>query len=228
MNLMAEAGFDKVFVGIETPDEAGLKECNKRRNLQRDLLESVRNIQLSGIEVTAGFIVGFDSDNSGIFQRQVDFIQESGIITAMVGLLNAPSRTQLYKRLNSEGRIIGKSGGDNTNYSMNFVPKMNKDKLLAGYQHILTNIYSSKAYYNRLLGFLKNFKPVVKPGTRITWGKLQALLRSMFVIGLLDKGRGYYWRLVFWSLFTRPQILPMAITYSIYGYHFRKVYHINT
>lgn len=228
MKAMAEASFDKVFVGIETPDEAGLKECNKRLNLKRDLIESVRRIQSAGIEVTAGFIVGFDSDKSGIFQRQVDFIQQSGIITAMVGLLNAPSRTRLYKRLSSEGRIIGKSGGDNTNYSMNFIPKMNKEKLLEGYQHILTNIYSSKAYHLRLVGFLKNFSPGVKSKTQITWEKLRALFHSMLVIGVLDKGRRYYWKLVFWSLFNRPKMLPLAITYSIYGYHFRKVYHINT
>ena len=117
MEAMAEAGFEMVFVGIETPDEASLKECDKHLNLKHNLLESVHKIQSAGIEVSAGFIVGFDSDNAGVFQRQIDFIQQSSIITAMVGLLNAPNRTRLYKRLSNEGRIIHRSGGDNTNYS---------------------------------------------------------------------------------------------------------------
>ncbi|MFO7669608.1 MAG: DUF4070 domain-containing protein [Bacteroidales bacterium] len=225
---MAEAGFEKVFVGIETVDEVCLKECDKHLNLQHNLLESVRKIQSSGIEVSAGFIVGFDNDSAGIFQRQIDFIQQSGIITAMVGLLNAPNHTRLYKRLSGEGRIIHKSGGDNTNYSINFIPKMNLEVLMEGYRSILTNIYSNKPYYLRLTGFLKKFEPAVKTRKRITRGKIWALFRSALFIGIISKGRLYYWKLVIWSLFTRPKLLPLAITYSIYGYHFRKVYNIDS
>ena len=183
-------------------------------------------IQSAGIEVTAGFIVGFDNDTSGIFQRQIDFIQQSGIITAMVGLLNAPSRTQLYKRLTHEGRIIKTFTGDNTDYSMNFIPKMNKEKLLKGYQTILNSIYSSKAYYERLIRFLKHFKPGAKVKKRLTMRRVLALFRSVLYIGILSKGRIFYWRLFLWSLFRRPKVFPMAIEYSIYGYHFRKVYRI--
>ncbi len=217
----------RYFIGIETPDEAALKECEKHLNIKHKLLESVQKIQSAGIEVSAGFIVGFDSDNAGIFQRQIDFIQQSGIITAMVGLLNAPMRTKLYKRLNNEGRIIHKSSGDNTDYSINFIPKMNMEILMEGYRSILTNIYSIKPYHPRLKSFLKNFEPAVKSKVRITRGKIGALLRSILFLGILSKGRIYYWRLVFWSLFTRPKMLPLAITYSIYGYHFRKVYNID-
>ncbi len=226
MSLMAGAGFEKVFIGIETPDEVSLRECEKHLNLKRNLMESVQRIQSAGIEVTAGFIVGFDSDTAGVFQRQIDFIQQSGIITAMVGLLNAPNRTKLYKRLSDEGRILNRSVGDNTNYSMNFIPKMNKDVLMEGYRNILTNIYSSKAYHHRLMGFLNKFEPVAKVRVRITKEKIAALLRSILVIGILSKGRLYYWKLVFGIVFTKPKMLPLAITYSIYGYHFRKVYRI--
>jgi len=228
MKRMTEAGFEKVFIGIETPDEAALKECDKHLNLKHDLLESVENIQSAGIEVSAGFIVGFDSDNAGIFQRQIDFIQQSGIITAMVGLLNAPNRTSLYNRLNNEGRILHNSSGDNTDYSMNFIPKMNKEILLEGYRSILTNIYSIKPYHRRLKGFLRKFKPAVHTKIRISRGKITALLRSIIYLGILSKGRIHYWKLVIWSLFTRPKMLPLAITYSIYGYHFRKVYGIGS
>jgi radical SAM superfamily enzyme YgiQ (UPF0313 family) len=224
MDLMVRAGFAKVFVGIESPDEESLEECDKKLNKQRDLIQCVNKIQSTGMEVMAGFIVGFDNDSPGIFQRQIDFIQQSGIITAMVGLLIAPNNTRLYKRLSDEGRIIKYSSGDNTGYSMNFVPKMDKELLLSGYQKILNNIYSSKAYYERVKRFLKDFEPRIKARTSITFGKILALLRSIVILGILKKNQLYYWRLFFWSLIYRPKLFPLAITYSIYGYHFKKVF----
>ena len=228
MRLMVDAGFAKVFVGIETPEEESLRECGKNLNIKYNLIDSVEVIQSSGIEVSAGFIVGFDSDLPTIFQRQIDFIQQSGIITAMVGLLNAPNRTPLYLRLKSEGRILKNSGGDNTDYSMNFIPRMNKELLLSGYQQILDGIYSSKAFYLRLKKFLIAFHPGPTIKRSMNWENILALLRSVFYIGILSKGRIYYWKLFWWSLFRRPEMFPMAITYSIYGYHFRKVYRIGS
>lgn len=228
LKAMAEAGFEKVFIGIETPDEEALKECDKHLNIKHDLLAGVQKIQEAGIEVSAGFIVGFDSDNAGVFQRQIDFIQRSGIITAMVGLLNAPNRTRLYERLSKEGRIINSSSGNNTDFSINFVPKMNLEHLQEGYRKILTNIYSLKPYHRRLIGFLRKFEPAVHGRLNINREKIAALLRSVLYIGILSKGRIYYWRLILWSLFTRPKMLPLAVTYSIYGYHFRKVYQISS
>jgi radical SAM superfamily enzyme YgiQ (UPF0313 family) len=224
MQLMVKAGFDKIFVGIETPEETCLTECNKKQNNKRDLIKCVNTIQQSGMEVTAGFIVGFDNDPSNIFQRQVDFIQNSGIITAMVGLLNAPKMSKLYKRLNNEGRIIDSFTGDNTDYSMNFIPVMDKEELLKGYQKIIHGIYSSKSYYERVLLFLKNYNPSHAKSRTIYFREFIALLKSMLYIGILKKNRKYYWRLILWSLFNKPQAFPLAVTYSIYGYHFRKVF----
>lgn len=224
MQLMREAGFIKVFIGIETPDENSLEECDKKMNKQRDLIHCVNKIQSNGMEVMAGFIVGFDSDSPGIFQRQIDFIQKSGIITAMVGLLNAPNNTRLYERLSREGRITDYASGDNTGYSINFIPKMDKEVLLNGYQTILNNIYSSKAYYERVIRFLKNFPPTFTSQTKLTFGRILALLRSMLILGVFTRNQLYYWRLFFWSLINRPRLFPLAITYSIYGYHFRKVF----
>ncbi len=224
MQLMVKAGFDKIFVGIETPEESCLAECNKKQNNKRDLIKCVNTIQESGMEVTAGFIVGFDNDPSNIFQRQVDFIQRSGIITAMVGLLNAPKLSKLYKRLNNEGRIIDAFTGDNTNYSMNFIPVMDKKELLKGYQKIIHDIYSSKSYYERVLLFLKQYNPPLMKKRKINFNELIALLKSVLHIGILKKNRKYYWKLLFWSLFNKPESFPLAVTYSIYGYHFRKVF----
>jgi radical SAM superfamily enzyme YgiQ (UPF0313 family) len=224
MNMMASAGFTKVFVGIETPEESSLVECNKHQNNHRNLINSVKAIQQKGIEVAAGFIVGFDSDPSNIFQRQIDFIQKSGIITAMVGLLNAPRLSKLYQRLKKEDRILNNWTGDNTDYSINFIPKMNKEDLLDGYHKIIRGIYTSKFYYERVLGFLKQYNPPTHFNNHMSFIKLVAMVKSFLYLGLLNKSRKYYWNLLFWSIFNKPQLFPLAVTYSIYGYHFRKVF----
>ena len=125
MRQMTDAGFDSVFVGIETPDEGSLVECNKRQNQKRDLIADIKRLQRAGLQVQGGFIVGFDNDSSTIFQRQIDFIQKSGIVTAMVGLLNALPDTRLYARMKSEGRLSGQTSGNNVDGTLNFVPKMN-------------------------------------------------------------------------------------------------------
>ncbi len=222
MDMMVKAGFAKVFVGIETPEESCLIECNKLLNNNRDMIECVNTIQQYGMEVCAGFIVGFDNDPPNIFQRQIDFIQKSGIITAMVGLLNAPRLSKLYQRLKNEGRLIDKFTGDNTDYSMNFVPVMDKDELLKGYQKIIHDIYSSKSYYARVLLFLKQYNPPFREP--ISFNRLMAFVKSILYIGILKKNRRYYWKLLFWSIFNKPKSFPLAVTYSIFGYHFRRVF----
>ena len=222
MELMVKAGFSKVFIGIETPEESCLLECNKLHNNNRDLVECVNLIQRSGMEVYGGFIVGFDHDPPNIFQRQIDFIQKSGIITAMVGLLNAPRLSRLYGRLQKEGRISDNFSGDNTNCSMNFVPVMDKNELMKGYHNIIRQIYSCKGYYERVISFLKHYNPaVVEP---MTFKRLIAFLKSVLYLGIFNEERRYYWKVIFWSIFNKPKVFPLAVTYSIYGYHFRKVF----
>jgi hypothetical protein len=174
------------------------------------------------MEVYGGFIVGFDNDPPNIFQRQIDFIQKSGIITAMVGLLNAPRLSKLYRRLKNEDRIIDNFSGDNTNYSMNFIPVMDKNELLKGYQKIIQNIYSCKSYYARVLLFLKQYDPpFIEP---LSLNRFMAFVKSVIYLGILKKDRKYFWKLLFWSIFNKPKSFPLAITYSIYGYHFRRVF----
>lgn len=224
MTLMVKAGFSRVFVGIETPEEDSLIECSKTQNHKRDMVQCVKDIQSNGMEVMAGFIVGFDNDKPTTFQRQIDFIQKTGIVSAMVGLLNAPKLTKLYKRLNDEGRIIDDWNGDNTNYSMNFVPVMNKNELISGYKQILNGIYSTQTYYKRVLSFMKTFNPPLKFRRKIAFNEIGALLKSILIIGILNESRRYYWKLFFWSLFRKPQLFTLAITYSIYGYHYMKVF----
>jgi radical SAM superfamily enzyme YgiQ (UPF0313 family) len=224
MDLMVKSGFAKVFVGIETPEETCLMECNKQQNNNRDLIESVNIIQRYGMEVYGGFIVGFDNDPPNIFQRQIDFIQKSGIITAMVGLLNAPRLSKLYGRLQKEGRIVDQFTGDNTDYSINFIPVMDKNELLKGYQKIIQNIYSCKAYYDRVLTFLKQYDPPSFSVEPLSFNRLMALVKSIIYMGILKKESIYFWKIISWSIFNKPKTFPLAVTYSIYGYHFRRVF----
>ena len=223
MDLMVQAGFTTVFVGIESPHEQSLAECKKIPNQRRDLLGSVRQLQTRGLQVQGGFILGFDSDPASIFQRMVDFIQESGIVTAMVGLLNAPVGTRLYKRLHDEGRLLKTMSGDNTDFSMNFIPKMNLATLIDGYRHVLETIYTPKQYYRRVMTFLRTYRPAPSGPMRLSRVHLQAFAKSIVLLGIIGKERVQYWKLFFWSLFTRPRTFPMAITLSIYGFHYRKI-----
>ena len=224
MQMMVNAGFNSVFVGIETPNEDSLAECNKYHNKNRNLVNCVKKIQSFGMEVTGGFIVGFDNDPPSIFQRQIEFIQKSGIVTAMVGLLNAPKDTRLYHRLKKEKRLLKNTSGNNTDFSLNFTPKMDYTKLIEGYKKIIKGIYSVKPYYERVNKFLKECKPSQK--LRFHSSYPGAFFKSIWFLGIKDKGRIYYWKLFFWSLFRHPRLFPLAITFAIYGYHFRTIFAI--
>lgn len=224
LDLMIEAGFTSTFIGIETPDEVSLDSCNKVQNINRNLLESIKKIQHKGLQVSAGFIVGFDSDTRSVFERQINFIQQSGIVTAMVGLLNAPKNTKLYNRLLAENRLTVEATGSNTDYSMNFVPKMNYPELLDGYKTIIRNIYSTKPYYQRIRQFMRNYKPRSFGQSKFQFLSLVALLKLILVIGIIDKGRTEYWKLFIWTLLRRPALFSDAMTYAVYGYHFRTVF----
>lgn len=226
MRMMADAGFNSVFVGIETPDENSLAECNKHQNINRDLVASVKKMQNFGLEVAGGFIVGFDNDQSSIFQSQIDFIKKSGIITAMVGLLNVPKNTGIYHRLKKENRLLTNFTGNNTDLALNFIPKMDSAKLIEGYQKILKEIYAIKPYYERVKNFLKNYRPPKKLRLHFNFGYFGAFFKSIWFLGLKEKGRRKYWGLFFWSLFKHPKLFPMAITFAVYGYHFRTIFNV--
>jgi len=224
MRLMVEAGFNQVFVGIETPNEESLAECNKFTNINRDLVASVKKIQNHGLEVQGGFIIGFDSDPISIFRSQINFIQKTGIVTAMVGLLNAPRGTRLYRRLQKENRLLEHFSGDNTDFSINFIPKMNYETLINGYKHVLSTIYSPKHYYERVRTFLKEYKPQkVKGMSQLRFYHITGFIKSMWFLGVKEKGRRYYWRLFASTLLRRPRSFPLSISLAVYGFHFRKI-----
>jgi radical SAM superfamily enzyme YgiQ (UPF0313 family) len=224
ITLMAESGFTSVFIGIESPDESSLIVCNNVQNIKRDLVQSIKNIQQSGLQVSGGFIIGFDSDSSAVFQKQINFIQQSGIVSAMVGLLNAPKNTRLYERLEKENRLTTEATGSNTDLTMNFVPKMNYAELMTGYKKIIQSIYTTKPYYKRIRQLLLNYKPYKTNSVNINFATILAFLKTIVIIGVVNRGRSEYWRLLVWTLFKRPKLVVDAVTFSVYGYHFRKVF----
>jgi len=218
--LMVRAGFRKVFVGIETPCLESLAECHKTQNQRRDLVQAVKTLQRSGLHVMGGFIVGFDSDPHDIFERQFEFIQRSGVATAMVGLLTALPQTRLYERLRREGRIESESNGDNAD--LNFTPRLDRQYLVDGYRTLMRRLYEPANYYRRCRTFLASYRP---GGPRLPRPPrdLLALLRSLWLLGVRHRGRTAYW-LFFWStLLRQPRQMPHAVELSIFGHHYRRV-----
>jgi radical SAM superfamily enzyme YgiQ (UPF0313 family) len=230
MHLMREAGFVSVFLGIETPDEAGLIAANKLQNTRRSLLDSVATIQSYGMQVMGGFILGFDTDREDIFDRMVEFIQKSGIPVAMVGLLQAMPGTQLFRRLHKEGRILDVGDGDNTDDKLNFRPAMNAAQLVEGYRTVLRKIYSCEAYYERVKLYLSRTqrRPIQgNQGARrtgqkwVTLGNIRAFVASIVRQGVIDSERWTYWKFLY-SVATRYRhCVGAAMTLAVMGHHFQ-------
>lgn len=228
MDLMAEAGFTMVFLGIETPVQESLKLTHKTQNVKMDLLESVLKIQNKGIEVTAGFIIGFDSDPENISDIQFEFIQKSGIPLAMIGLLTALPNTQLYRRLKSENRLLQESSGNNTlNLELNFKPAMETEKLIKEYEKVISKIYRPKYYFDRCLTLIKNLPQNSRVGVNITklsdkiiylWAFIQSLVKQTF-----SSYGFYYLKFLLYSLFHKPKLFPKSVQLAIFGYHFFKL-----
>jgi len=222
LSLMREAGFDTVFIGLETPSRESLQECGKFQNKNRDQTLSVRKIQSYGMEVSAGFIVGFDSDDFSIFARQIEFIQKTGIVVAMVGLLQALPGTKLYERLKKENRLLKDSSGNNTDFSTNFLPKMDLNLLISGYKNIISSVYSPENYYKRIKTFLEHYKPYHTETIKLK--DLKALIKSICILGIFQKNRKYFWEIFFTCLFKYPQSFSKAMTMTIYYEHFSTIF----
>ena len=223
MGLMTRANFNMVFVGIESPNKDSLTECGKYQNSSRDLIGAIKKLQHAGLEVQGGFIVGFDSDPLSIFQDIINFVQNSGVVTAMVGLLHAPNGTRLHKRLEGENRLTGNFSGNNTDMSINFVPKMNINKLMDGYRKIVNTIYSPSQYYARVKTFLREYRPKRRKISIMKPQNIGAFFRSLWVLGVQGKERWHFWDLMIWTIFKRPRSFPLSMSMAIYGFHFRKI-----
>jgi hypothetical protein len=223
LELMAAAGFAMVFIGIETPDAQALARTSKTQNLREDILASVTRIQEHGLEVTGGFIVGFDGESDDIFERQRRFIQAAGIPTAMMGLLMALPNTRLARRLAAEGRLLEDCQGNNTHHlRLNYVPQMPAERLLEGYKGLLAEIYSPRAYFRRCRTLLARLprRPQVAAGLRP--GDTAAFFRSLWRQVFSRYGLRYL-GLLLWTALTRPGRFPTAVTLAVRGHHYFRI-----
>ncbi|HEV8369200.1 MAG TPA: B12-binding domain-containing radical SAM protein [Pyrinomonadaceae bacterium] len=226
LKLMRRAGFYSVFVGIETPALESLKEAQKGQNTRRDLIDSIRKIQSYGMEVMAGFIVGFDHDPEDIFDVQIDFIRESAIPCSMVSLLEALPGTQLWRRLEREGRLRKTDPtGNNSDCTLNFIPKMNAARLVEGHRSILRTIYRPAEYYQRTLDSLTHLN---RDGAPKLWSKLSlndiaTVVRIFLRLGVRDRARSEFWNYMKCVLTNHRDKLPQGIALAAMGYHFRKL-----
>lgn len=225
MNGMRNAGFNEVFIGIETPCVESLKETGKTPNLKIDLKNAIQTIQQHGMEVMAGFILGFDSDAEDIFDRQIAFIQQTGIPKAMVGLLNALPATELYNRLSRENRILCESVGNNTHsMSTNFITKMDSTKLKEGYKRVLATIYDSnlKNYFSRCSAFMDNlgYSPYFQ--RKVGSAEIRMLFKSIFRQTFTIYGHQYL-RFVIRNLIKNPNLFGEAIKFAIIGHHYHTI-----
>jgi radical SAM superfamily enzyme YgiQ (UPF0313 family) len=216
MRLMKEAGFNSVFLGIETPDESGLIASQKLQNTRRSMLESIAIIQSYGMQVMGGFILGFDTDREDIFDRMVEFIEKSGIPIAMVGLLQAMPGTQLFRRLGREGRIVDEGGGDNT-----------CDKLVEGYRSVLKRIYNSAAYYERVKIYLSRTQSRAGEGNSrqkwVTRANVRAFITSIIRQGVFSRQRWSYWKFLLTVATRYRHCVGAAMTLAVMGYHFQVI-----
>jgi radical SAM superfamily enzyme YgiQ (UPF0313 family) len=215
MKLMSEANFINVFLGIETPNIESLKECGKMQNTMTNLLDVVKKIHQYGMTVTGGFIVGFDNDTESVFDAQIEFIQKSSVVTAMIGLLIAIPKTRLWHRLKDEGRLLPDITGDQTDGTTNIIPKMGSEKLINGYKRLISTIYFPDNYYQRIKTFLIDFNPTAR--SRITKAGLIAFFKSIWTIGILSNARFLYWKLLLKTLLTSRKSVPYVVSFAIAG-----------
>jgi radical SAM superfamily enzyme YgiQ (UPF0313 family) len=225
IDAMVRANFFYVFVGIESPSAKSLREAKKYQNLRRDPLESIRFIQSRGLWVTAGFILGFDSDTEDIFAGQVEFIERAAIPWAMAGFLQAPPTTALYARMMKEGRLYQDSPA-NTNFDPpNFRTVMPLPVLLKGLRETLDSLYSPQAFYGRAYRSLLHWKTSKeqKAPQASLWPMLATLARSIVRQGILSSYRSAYWKFLFRLLarwvFDLPK-LWMGFLLLLSGHHF--------
>ena len=223
LDLMVEAGFTMAFIGIETPDEKTLAFTRKGQNLKSGLMESILKIQKRGIEVTGGFILGFDTDPPDIFDRQIDFIQRAGIPIAMIGLLNALPNTRLYRRLKEEGRLLKASTGNNTHdLTLDFKPLMPAETLIRGYKRVIAALYSPKKYFERCSTLISRLPVKTKSVRSLSWIEIKALFLSIAKQAFSSYGI-HYLRFLAAVLLTRIRLFPDAASMAIKGYHFFKI-----
>ncbi len=228
MQQMLDAGFGSIFIGIETPDEKTLIACRKKQNAKRSMIDNVKYLQESGFEVMAGMIVGFDTDEPDIFDRQIEFLQESGIVLSILGMLNAPPGTELFDKMKAQNRLV-----NHTWYfegATNIIPKMDPELLFSGFNKVVSYLYGSEGFYIRTRKFLSTYKvPEVHKNSKFVFrfSMIKILFKALYTLGIKDENRIHFWKLFFWTIKNRPDIWDWSIKTCARGRHFRMIYKDN-
>lgn len=225
MDLLIDAGFRHVFIGIETPDEESLSASLKNQNLRRNLIDNIQMIHQKGFIISGGFIVGFDSDKPDIFIRQQKFIQESGIPLPIVNILKAPPGTALYERIVKEGRLSKPFAF--LEGETNITPVMPLETLNKGFLHLTERIYTGVYAYERIIQFFSTYrfpKTSVSIKSKINFEQLRILLRIIYLLGIKDKNRFYFWKIIGWSLWHEPKLIDKAFLYGTMFYQMNQTY----
>ncbi len=218
LSLFRKANFAWVFIGIESPDEASLRETGKLQNLRQDILVSIRRIYGHGIDILAGFIVGFDNDTLSTFEHQKRFIMDSGIQVSMVGLLTALPRTPLYRRLEREGRlIIDADYGDNTGTGTNILPKgMGYDEMVEAHKRLYRRLFSDKNIAKRIRNKMRHLRrPVYRSGYPLSRGLV--ILARLLIRGVIPGGAARWLRFISTLVTSRPRAWAQVISDWIAG-----------
>ena len=227
MDAMVEAGFDTVFLGIETPNPKALIKTKKAQNTSRKeenfLFKAVRKIQQKGMQVQGGFILGLDSDDEGVFDAQIEFIQQAGIPIAPIYLLTALRGTDMYERLRAENRLLDKQIGT-VAMTLNFKPELDPGTLIDGYQRVTATLYDAtlENYFQRCLALFEHLKPV--PHLRKPLSGNAAVIAAMRVRRQLSKDQvPAFSRFIAQVSRDHPRMLPTALRLAALGYHFERI-----
>ena len=228
LDAMSDAGFNMVFLGIESPNDEALEKTVKKQNTSKEenagnyLLQAIRKIQETGMEVTGGFIIGLDGDKE--FNSHIRFIQEAGIPMAMAGLLTALKGTNLYHRLEKEGRLLKESTGNNTDVMLNFEPELPREHLISEYRRVVSTLYDPTLsnYFERCLTMLRHLKPTDHTVRKIRKTEVMAMVKSVRRQLFSRQGPAYA-RFLAKVLRHHLALFPEAIRLAIMGFHFEKI-----
>jgi len=221
MKMLFEAGFRHIIVGIESIDTEALIKMRKKQNTRRDILENVQLIQTKGFLIIGTFIVGLDTDTTEVFDNLIKFIQESGIVLVVVNVLKAPPGTELYERMKRENRLLKEfEFGENRT---NIIPIMDADTLHKGYKKVLSEVYNPQKIYERIVTNLDNLDPYkIKTYIRrkVSFKEFLIFVKIIFKLGVIYKGRKYFWKSLLHTIFYKKQYLDLTILFCMLMYQY--------
>ena len=226
MQLMLEAGFRKLFIGIESLEDEALLQMNKKQNTKRNLMETINKLHLRGFIVVGGFILGLDNDTPEVFQNQIDFINESGMVLVSINLLKAPIGTELYDKMKEQGRLISNLDFDENRSNM--LHKMDTKILEYGYRKVIENVYSAESVFKRAKVFLLNkhiFKVKNSLKRKISLSDIVQGIRVIYLLGIKDNNRNYFWRILYWLLQNRKlRYINLAMFFMALLYQYKMMW----